>query len=224
MATSQNPFLDSSPEMDMADEPLPPPDHVLRLIPPFNHHGEHKCGHHRHNLKEENFAKYVRRFGDDTESATWKVACRNCHSRVTLNQIHDLPCGDLICRGCLMVRAFNVKLNIERHHKRIQAVREKREDLETRFIESQDITPQDRQKFIQDHDDIRRVMFRLAGLMCCGVDMQLGRFLGCMTPAASRDLWLAIQWVGDPRYRQRICGWPDCGAVPVLSFRELLVN
>ncbi|KAH6632830.1 hypothetical protein F5144DRAFT_491615 [Chaetomium tenue] len=223
MATSQNPFLDPSPEMDMADEPLPPPDHVLMLIPPFNHHGEHKCGYHRHGLKK-NFAKYVRRFGGDTESATWNVACRNCRCLVTLNRVHELPCGDLICRDCLMVRAFNVKLNIEKHHRRIQSVRERREDLETSFIQSQDMSREGRDKFIQDHDDIRRVMFRLAGLMCCGVDMQLERFLGCMTPAASRDLWLAIRWVCDPRYRQRICGWPDCGAVPVLSYGEIVIN
>lgn len=197
----------------MADGPLPPPAHVARLIPAFSQHGEHKCGHHRHDLeKKKNFAKYLQRYGDETESATWKVACSNCHCRVKLNQIHDLPCGDIICRNCLMVRAFNVKLNIEKNHEDILAVRKKRERLETLFIQSRKMTREDRETFTQNHDDTRRKMFRLAGLMCCGVDMQLARFLSCMTPAISRDLWLSIQWVCDPLDRQRICGWPDCGA------------
>ncbi|KAK3293819.1 uncharacterized protein B0H64DRAFT_374688 [Chaetomium fimeti] len=191
MATLQNPFGDSPSRMDVGDEPLPPPAHVADAIPDFHTHGEQRCGNHRHDLKSKNFEKYLQRYGE-TEPATWKVPCSNCHHRVKLNQVHDLPCGEIICRNCLMVRAFNVKLNIEKHREEIEVERNARWRINMRFRRNPNMTANQRKAVVQKNAAIRRNMLHLAGLMCCGVDMQLGRFISCMAPKISRNLWLAI--------------------------------
>lgn len=216
MPALQNPLRDLPSKMGIEDEPLPPPAHIARLIPAFSEHGEHRCGHHRHDRNKKNVAKYLERYGDYTDSAIWKVACSNCHCRVRLNQIHDLPCGEIICRDCLNVKAFNVKLSIEKSRDEILKVREERKRLEALFVRTSELTEEHKEKFVRSHADLCRKMLRLAGLMCCDVDMQLERFMSCMTPAVSQDLWLATKWLSDPLNLQRMCGWPDCRAyVPV---------
>ncbi|KAH6855570.1 hypothetical protein B0I37DRAFT_402302 [Chaetomium sp. MPI-CAGE-AT-0009] len=186
------------------DDPLPPPNHVTEAIPAFDKHGEKSCGSHQHDLDSKNFEKYLKRYGKG-QSEAWEVACSNCHMRVKLNQIHDLPCGEIICRRCLMVRAFNVKLNIEKHRQDIRAQHIQRMRLNTLFRRNPVMTAEQRKAFVREQATIRRTMLSLAGLMCCGVDMQLRRFMSCMTPEVSQDLWLAIEWVYDRPDEQKLC-------------------
>lgn len=61
-----------------------------------------------------------------------------------------------------------------------------------------------------------------AGFTCCGKNMKLYRFVSCLSPKPSRDLWIITQWVRDPPSHQRVCGWPDCGAYVPICCTHLL--
>ncbi|KAK4040617.1 hypothetical protein C8A01DRAFT_15520 [Parachaetomium inaequale] len=208
MTDTQNPFNDCASE---DDNPLPPPASVSEAIPPFHLHGERECGDHQHDASNSNFAKYLQRQGKD-KSTAWNVACCNCHARVTLNQLHDLPCGDLICRDCVLVKVFSVKLKTEQNREKIQEARAKMGDIDRLFYHARDMTLRQKKEHIRRHEKLQQSVLRLAGFTCCGVYMELDRFLSCLNPDLSRDLWLAIEWVHDSLAEQRACAWPDCGA------------
>jgi hypothetical protein len=93
-------------------------------------------------------------------------------------------------------------------------------DLYTAYLELGD--PQHKRLALRRHARLKRTVMRLAGLNCCCVNMQLERFLPCMGPAMSRDLWLALRWVWDDVRTHRACSWPDCGAfVPYYCMYEV---
>jgi hypothetical protein len=224
-----------------SDEPLPPPASVASAIPRFHTYGEHNCGDHRHDdiTTDPKFLRRGRSFirrgsssrdtGSSTTTSTsastttpWLLPCSKCRARVTLNTLHDLPCGDLICRDCLLVAALSVKLEIEKRPGIIWNTRANMADLRIRLLAGKrgGVDPR---RLAQRHAEYHREVLRLAGLTCCGVDMQLERFLPCLSPAVSRDLWLAIRWVCDEEQAdQRACAWPDCGAyLPVCCRYEM---
>jgi hypothetical protein len=194
---------------DMDGAPYPPPAEVKDLIPAFHFHGERRCGDHAHDLSAAHFTHYLARHGKDASSA-WTLSCSNCHARSTLNQLHDLPCGDLICRDCLLVKALGVKLSIERNCDKIHDARVQMTDLSKSYWGLVD--PREKRMSLRRHAQLKRSVLRLAGFTCCGVNMRLERFLPCMSAAVSRELWLAIRWVSDDVRTHRACAWPDCGA------------
>ncbi|KAK4246652.1 hypothetical protein C7999DRAFT_41979 [Corynascus novoguineensis] len=202
-------------EGDADDGPLPPPKHVAEAIPPFHLHGERQCGDHRHDTSGSILERYLERQGKQA-SAVWNLACSNCRARTTLNQLHDLPCGDLICRGCLQVKVLSIKLGIDANHERIWQARTTMEGIEHCFRQNLRMTQSQKRALIQGYGQLRRRVLRLAGFTCCGKNMKLYRFMSCLSPKPSRDLWIITQWVRDPPSNQRVCGWPDCGAyVPI---------
>lgn len=196
---------------DQGDAPFPPPSSVAEAIPPFHLHGERCCGDHRHSLDNKNFRAYL-----ETQhrghSSTWLVACSNCQTRTTLNQLHDLPCGEMICRSCVVGRTTRARRELERNHVRIQNNRAKMSEIEQALAGSPGMHPRQRRALARRQSELGRAVMRLAGLTCCGVDMKLERFLACMAPDVSRDLWLVCHWLRDPVATQRSCAWPDCGA------------
>ncbi|KAK4158232.1 hypothetical protein C8A00DRAFT_10993 [Chaetomidium leptoderma] len=177
------------------DEDLdePPPASVADVIPPFKQYGEHNCGDHQHNFNN-------------------KLACSNCHTRVKLGELHDLPCGDLICRDCLLVKAFSVKYSIEKNRDEIHESRKKMVDIDLAFFDHPNMISSERNLLIRRHTLLKRKVIRLAGFTCCGVDMRLDRFLPCLSTMVSRELWLAARWLSDTPNARRVCAWPDCGA------------
>jgi hypothetical protein len=139
------------------------------------------------------------------------MACSNCKARAALTQLHDLPCGHLICRDCLLVKASGVKLSIEKNFKKIRGLRTQICEAEPIPAPTPEMIPRDKTTPRPGPLSERRVV-RLAGLTCCGMDMKLGRFLSCLSPSVSRDLWLVLCWIHDSPGSQRACAWPDCGA------------
>ncbi|KAK4234478.1 hypothetical protein C8A03DRAFT_18629 [Achaetomium macrosporum] len=218
--SASRPSPKSEPLEVDGDAPLPPPASVASAIPPFQLHGERNCGDHRHDTTDPKFRRrYFVRQGK-SESTAWLLACTNCHARVNLNNLHDLPCGDLICRDCLVVAAISVKLEIEKRPSIIWNTRATMTDIE--ILLAKVIVPHERKRLVQRHSELQKTVLRLAGLTCCGVDMELERFLPCLSPTLSRDLWLAIRWVHDEQGEQRACAWPDCGAyLPVCCRYEM---
>lgn len=201
--------------MNLDDGPLPPPASIAGAIPPFHLHRERNCGDHRHGPENPNFTKYLQRQGRRDESA-WVLPCSSCHARVTRNQLHDLPCGDMICRDCLAATALTAKHRIERNRSQIRDARALMARIEHRLCERGpgQVPGRDRKTHLRRHAQLQKAVVEWAGLACCGVDMRLDRFLACLGPGpdASRDLWLAIHWLRDPPAAQRACAWPDCGA------------
>ncbi|KAK4096998.1 hypothetical protein N658DRAFT_434922 [Parathielavia hyrcaniae] len=196
------------------DASQPPPAEVKGTIPPFHLHGERNCGDHVHDPKASHIARYLARHGGNRDpSSAWNLPCTNCHARTTLNQLHDLPCGDLICRDCLLVKALTAKLSIERNHAKLHDVRVQLvENHNAFFYPPSPLSARDKRMLLRRNAQLKRSMARLAGFTCCGADMQLGRFLPYMGAAASRELWLAIRWMSDDPRGHRACAWPDCGA------------
>ncbi|KAK3307642.1 uncharacterized protein B0T15DRAFT_510894 [Chaetomium strumarium] len=249
------PILEPSPGGGGQRRASPPPASVASAIPRFHLHGEHNCGDHRHDITDPKFLRrrsFVRQGGSSSSKAgstttasasssttpPWLLACSRCHARVTLNCLHDLPCGDLLCRDCLVVAALSVKLEIEKRPGIIWNTRVNMADTRIRLAAITTTTtttaatnkaatdPQERKKkrLVQRHAEYHKEVLRLAGLTCCGLDMQLERFLPCLSPAVSRDLWLAIRWVAcdEEPAEQRACAWPDCGAyLPVCCRYEM---
>lgn len=211
-----------APDVSDGDELLPPPPaSVAEAIPDFHLHGDHNCGHHQHDIGSRRFAKYRKRQRAG-ESTTPTLGCFNCHTRRTLDQLHDLPCGDLICRECVLVKALIVKLEIDRNHEHIQDAREQMIKAARFLSGSPDINTDERQLLTQHYDQLRQSIVRMSGLTCCGVDMDLDRFIPCLGPAVSRGLWLALRWAYDEPSEQRACAWPDCGGyLPVCSRYQL---
>ncbi|KAK4119421.1 hypothetical protein N657DRAFT_659052 [Parathielavia appendiculata] len=197
------------------DAPLPPPAEVKDSIPPFHLHGERNCGDHVHDPNSPSyFVRYLALHGRDL-SSSWTMSCTNCHARTTLNRLHDLPCGDLICRGCLLVKVLTVKLSIERNRDKLHDVRMQLVDNHNALFyppSEQPLNARDKRMLLRRDAQLRQSMARLAGFTCCGTNMQLGRFLACMGATASRELWLAMRWMADDPKAHRACAWPDCGA------------
>lgn len=199
------------------DAPLPPPPSVTKLIPPFHQHGEHNCGNHQHDISNSHFSRQ-----NKNNSAAWNLSCTKCHSRATLNQLHDLRCGDLICRDCLLIKAHRVSLSIERNRERIQDSWAQMEALHIYSSTKPDMDLREKKLVARRYGRHKLSILRLAGLTCCGVNMRLDRFLSCMGTVVSRDLWLAMCWVNDDPSEQRACAWPDCGAyLPVCCQYEV---
>ncbi|KAL2172962.1 uncharacterized protein P884DRAFT_321074 [Thermothelomyces heterothallicus CBS 202.75] len=219
MADNQNPVVDGRLGAEMDDDlPLPPPDHVAATIPPFYLYGERECGDHRHDTSNStsNSNSNSNSNSDNHEAVAWQRACTNCHARATLNQLHDLPCGDLICRECLLVKVLSVKLHIEANHRKIREARTKMRAIDLCFARRPGpggaMTPARKRMLCLRHSRLRASVLCLAGLACCGRDMGLHRFLPCLGPDRARELWLALKWVTSMPSEQRACGWPDCGA------------
>jgi len=208
MASAQRPPL--TPNDAPNDAPLPPPAAVAEVIPPFHQHGPRNCGDHHHDATNQKFSRHFCQ-GED-ESTAWNLSCTLCHARATLNQLHDLPCGDLICRDCLLVKALGVTFSINRNREKIQELWVKMEALDVYFCNKPDVEPREKKLVGRRYGRHRLSVLRLAGLTCCRVSMRLDRFLACMGTAVSRDLWLAMCWVSDAPRAQRACAWPDCGA------------
>jgi hypothetical protein len=85
-------------------------------------------------------------------------------------------------------------------------------EIDRQLSEKPHMDSQKRKTLARHHTQLRRDIIRLAGLSCCGGNMRLDRFLSCLSPTMSRDLWLAIRWIHDAPNVQRSCAWPDCGA------------
>lgn len=201
-----------SPQKDgINDLPLPPPKSVAETIPPFHLHDERNCGDHLHDASSVGFKEFLTRYHKD-ESTAWNAACTICHTRATLNQLHDLPCGDMLCRGCLLMKALRIKVKIDKNHANIQEARKTMVEIDHQFAETPKMDAQERSTLARRLDQARRDIVRFSGFACCGVNMGLDRFLSCMSPTVSRELWLGIQWVLDAPRAQRACAWPDCGA------------
>jgi hypothetical protein len=203
------------PQEDMAEAPLPPPASVTDVVPAFHLHGDYNCGDHRYNIDSQHFQKWILRQNRDRSTA-WNLSCSNCHTRVTLNQVHDLPCGDLVCCSCLNSMALNVKRSIERNRTRIQDARVKIQEIDIylskRPLSMDSQVKRERKIMSRRRADLSRSIIHLSGSSCCGIAMKLGRFLPCLSPEVSRDLWLDYQWLRDPLRAQRSCAWPDCCA------------
>ncbi|KAL2158697.1 hypothetical protein VTH06DRAFT_4179 [Thermothelomyces fergusii] len=229
MANKQNPF-DDGLETEVDDLPLPPPPHVAATIPRFHLYGERECGDHRHDGGHNNGRNNANNSdnGEASRSWPWRTPCTNCHVRATLNQLHDLPCGDLICRECLLVKVHAVRVYIGANHAKIREARKEMRAIDLSFgrrsapgdggpaatatATATAMTPTRRRLLRQRHDRLRASVLRMAGLACCGVDMGLHRFLPCLSPDRARELWLALKWVASAPSAQRACGWPNCGA------------
>ncbi|KAL2262398.1 hypothetical protein VTK26DRAFT_1447 [Humicola hyalothermophila] len=209
------PFWTLPPREDGVDEnPRPPPASVVEVLPAFHSHGEHNCGDHRYDLCCSGFKKHLERQRKDASSA-WNLACSNCHLRLTLNRLHDLPCGDLLCCGCLNARALKIQRSLERNKDQILASRIEMCDVQNR-INSKHFSGLDarsQKELSTRYRALEKRVLSLAGLTCCGgVKMKLDRFLACLRPEASRQLWLVYQWMQDPLWEHRACAWPDCNA------------
>ncbi len=142
------------------------------------------------------------------------MSCSNCQARAALTQLHDLPCGHLICRDCLLVKASGVKRSIETNFRKIRQLRARMGEAEAES--TPDSTPE---MALEETTTPPRVplpserrIARLAGLTCCGMDMKLDRFLSCLSASVSKELWLLLCWVHDSPRSHRACAWPDCGA------------
>ncbi|KAL2022634.1 hypothetical protein VTK56DRAFT_4978 [Thermocarpiscus australiensis] len=212
-------------QTELDDDALPPPDSVAKRIPPFHLHGEGNCGDHRHGIGDRNVTGQVTRPWLQLSKTEGKKqlnkrnwACSKCLTHATLNQLHDLPCGDRICRGCLEAAASKVTRNIENQNQlpKIQESLARIAQYKRCLLKNPDMDNRERNMLIRGQAHHKRTVLKLAGLSCCGTDMQLLRFMACMSPKTSRDLWLAYNWLNDPARCRRACGWPDCGAyVPV---------
>ncbi|KAL2127166.1 hypothetical protein VTI74DRAFT_11211 [Chaetomium olivicolor] len=209
------------PSAEFDDDPLPPPTEVAEVIPPFHLHGPRSCGDHRHdpNSPNSNFSKFLKRNRKDA-STTWIVPCSICHTRLSLNQMHDLPCGHMLCHNCLTLSAILVKRDIEMNRRHIHDARTKMVEIEYTIQNEPDLEAKEKKMLIRRHGQLQKSALRLAGLTCCGTNSRLDRFLGCLSPETSRDLWLGIQWVCDSPRARRACAWPDCGAYLPLKLRE----
>ncbi|KAK4130497.1 hypothetical protein BT67DRAFT_214914 [Trichocladium antarcticum] len=213
-------------DVDAAGAPEQPPASVTEVVPAFHQHGPHNCRDHHHDVGSQAFQKYLLRQNKD-KSGAWDLACSKCHGRVTLSQLHDLPCGDFICHSCLNALALHVINSIEKNHLRILDARVKLQELD-RYLARRPQTTMDSQKrqerkvFSRRRAEYARAITRRAGLACCGIGMGLDRFQSCLPPNLSRDLWLRSQWLHDPLRAQRACAWPDCGASMPLCCRYLV--
>ena len=206
------PFWTLTQEGSVDDAPLPPPASVVEVVPAFQVHGEHNCGEHRYDLCSTSFKKSLDRQRRDPSTA-WNLTCSNCHARVTLNQLHDLPCGDLLCCSCLGAMALKIKRSIDKNRVTVQNSRAEMRDIDLYLTSKPSgLDSQQKKKLYTRYRTLEKKVFSLAGATCCGVRMKLDRFLKCLSPNVSRDLWLAYQWLQDPIDDQRACAWPDCDA------------
>ncbi|KAL2196699.1 hypothetical protein P885DRAFT_69192 [Corynascus similis CBS 632.67] len=154
-------------EGDADDGSLPPPKY-------------RQCGDHCHDTSSSILERYLERQGKQA-SAVWNL--------------HDLPCGDLICRGCLQVKVLSIKLSIDANHERIWHARTVMEDIDRCFRQNPRMTQSQKRALIQGYGQMRRR------------NMKLYRFVSCLSPKPSRDLWIITQWVRDPPSHQRGLRW-----------------
>lgn len=203
MATVQPPFT-TFPEVDQhGDAPLPPPASVRAVIPPFDSHGELACGGH---------CRYEAEF-PESNGMNNTALCTSCRDRTALSLLHDLPCGrHILCRECLEMVANRVKWLIGHHWTSIRNMRTHMQHISSHLRQHPGLDEEERMRLQSQHSRYRLGVLELAGLACCGVSMKVNRFLACLSPAVSRDLWLSLRWISDSPGEQRSCAWPDCGA------------
>ena len=206
----------------IGDAPLPPPRSITRRIPPFHRHGAHNCGQHQHepNLKNAEASANGRDNRTARPSAIAPPApCSRCEATVAAGELHDLPCGHLLCRACLVVRATNTISLVEdgAWHiemdkrlaayaslgRRIRIMSMQRHGGETDAAEREGYYQRRRLK-------LRLEVLALAGMVCCGRPMRLGRFAACLPRDVSACYWICVQWLAEAPAARRLCGWPDC--------------
>jgi hypothetical protein len=191
------------------EDPLPPPSSVAEAVPLFHQHGWQNCGNHTHDLDN---SKCTSRRDKNSTAAASDLACSSCHATATLGQLHDLPCGDLICRDCLVLRAFTVKHNLDVNRDEIDEKRAQMRAIQVDLSNTPSTNVREKRRLHRRHSHLWRSILHLAGLTCCGVNMRLTRFISCLGSPVSRALWLAVQWIADGPKARRACGWPDCRA------------
>jgi hypothetical protein len=190
---------------------LPPPRSVIANIPKFHLHGWENCGNHRYDTTHGHLARMLARNGR-RDGRVWTLPCGDCGIRVALNELHDLPCGHMLCRECLLVAGLRVGMKIEMNHVRIREARLEMQEIDRRLYLEPRMGPLQKDMLQRRYSLLRRTVLDLAALTCCGHNTKLDRLLPCMTPVISRDLWLAINWICQSPDSQRSCAWPDCGA------------
>ena len=165
-------------KLNLDEEPVPPPPSVAEIIPYFHQHGDRNCGNHKHESSSKTVAKYLACQGTEGRdpSTACNLACSSCHARVTLNQLHDLPCGEMICRDCLLVKAFSVKCSIEMNRQKLQESRARMTAIDLDFFNHPGMDEMEKQRLVRRYAQLRRSVLHLAGLTCCGVSMKLDRF------------------------------------------------
>ncbi len=155
-------------ELNLDEEPLPPPPSVAETIPYFHQHGERNCGNHTHESSNQTVARYLSHHNRDASTAR-NLACSSCQARVTLSQLHDLPCGDMICRDCLLGKAFSVKCSIEMNRQKLEGSQARMTAVNTDFSSHPNMDEQEKKRLVRRYSQLRRSILHLAGLTCCGV-------------------------------------------------------
>ncbi|KAJ4294718.1 hypothetical protein N0V88_004952 [Collariella sp. IMI 366227] len=178
--------------------PPTPTARSRRGYPPFHSHGPRSCGDHRHDATNitSNFPTYLKRHRR-VASTDWLIACSTCHRRAGLSEMHDLPCGHMLCRDCVVAAARLVKRSIERNIKQIEDARKKLVEIDAALQGESGVEAREKKMLIRRHAQLQKNVMKLAGLTCCGMNSRLDQFLGCLRPEMSRELWLQIQWVCD---------------------------
>ncbi|KAH6619106.1 hypothetical protein B0J18DRAFT_411444 [Chaetomium sp. MPI-SDFR-AT-0129] len=234
-----NPLIGLPIEGPLDDEPLQPPPSVLLAIPPFHlHQGDHCCSHN-HDFSGPVFAAHIQPRKQEQNGPYTNphenllLPCTDCHVSTPSHKLHDLPCGDVLCRLCLVARVAHVQKRIAQNHTEIQRLSHKIHHIDRylRTIQTTNPLTGDRQKrYLAHRQFYHRTIARLAGLTCChsvrdvetkteaeteaeiDISQTLHRYQSCLGTTVSRNLWLLLNWLGDLPTGQRVCAWPDCGA------------
>ncbi|KAK0701589.1 hypothetical protein B0T26DRAFT_865373 [Lasiosphaeria miniovina] len=210
----------SQPERDGIDmdEPFPPPAALRRKIPNFQGHGPQNCGDHHHRIMSSIAeTRYKAHF--PFSSMTW--TCVGCLGDYCPINLHDLPCGHFFCLNCLNHRIKVLPSRLGIYTKQLNDTMAEMVALEDQPRRKRMPATQ-RREVEQTYSRLKFKLLHYAGLECCGMDTKLNRFVGCLSPGASRTYWLCSHWLFDRPHERRSCAWPDCEQyIPVLCRWEL---
>lgn len=183
------------------DHPLDSPDlfpTILdRVIPRIDLCGPHNCGSHR------------RVVGVLTLPSP---PCRDCKvAGLPIGALHTLPCGHVLCLPCLSKQAAAIANGIYDAHVWDNIMQALHDDAYESTYYDYDGLPHG------------KPILQAAGMLCCGRDARLDRYLDCLDPAIATSYWIAHQVVRSaPDELRSHCGWPDCRRqlVPACEFRR----
>jgi len=179
-----------------------------------------QCGDHHHELSLLDPNKLLE--ADHVGFTKHEWTCRGCGDDLPTVAMHLLPCGHSLCRLCLedvvLVHATRSIRNggaliraciVQAHawHDRAIALQHSA-DANDSEKSNKKYEKQASEALKTAHDAWNEAL-ELAGQTCCGVDMELGQWVGCMEPRTAR-LYFVVREALAAREWWR-CGWPDCG-------------
>ncbi|KAK3391186.1 hypothetical protein B0H63DRAFT_520380 [Podospora didyma] len=236
------------------EEPLQPPNDVLNAIPPFHLYGPKNCSDHLHNLTEmQNLYETDQSSSPNTDkepplkkpryaqegphsnpqTTPFKLmewVCSDCVGIYQPMDLHDLPCGHMLCLPCLEERAREVPNMLGKYQYQLNRALTQKYSIESKLQQHDQYPTSSRRTLSESQPSLLRKLAEaeqslsvFSGRACCGINMELfRRFARCLTPETARQLWLAEQWLDDHPDDRHACGWPDCEAyVPPCCVYEL---